>query len=181
MKEFPNIKSFKEFVEKIRFSNRYFFDGEIKAFFKALIGTRGSRVKKCNIGTIFWRAQQGFNLKNETNNNGISKELKIPFEHDRMIPFRKKAKGGRANPSGIPHLYLATTKETAMAEVRPWLGSIISLATFKTTKELSIIDCYTNNLTNIVNKWLSARKTLLTEPVRKVFNNPFLKRCGLDG
>jgi FAD/FMN-containing dehydrogenase len=34
---------------------------------------------------------------------------------------------------------------------------------------------------DIVNKWLSARKTLLTEPVRKVFNNPFLKRCGLDG
>jgi len=32
----------------------------------------------------------------------------------------------------------------------------------------------------IVNKWLSARKTLLAEPVRKIFNNPFLKKCGLD-
>ncbi len=63
-----------------------------------------------------------------------------------MMPLRKQAKGGRANPPGIPHLYLATTKETAMAEVRPWIGSIISLAKFETTKELSIIDCFIDNL-----------------------------------
>ncbi len=39
MKEFASINSFREFVEKIRFSNRYFFDGEIQAFFDALIST----------------------------------------------------------------------------------------------------------------------------------------------
>ena len=31
-----------------------------------------------------------------------------------------------------------------------------------------------------VNKWIDARKKILAEPIRKVFNNPFLKRCGLD-
>ena len=148
MTEFASINSFKEFVEKIRFSNRYFYDGEIQSFFNTLIQTRAPRVKKCNIGTIFWRAQLGYKTKPKRKNNANSDSEKYPFDNERMIPLRNNAKGGRANPSGIPHLYLATTKETAMAEVRPWLGSVISLAKFETTKELSIIDCLTDNLAN---------------------------------
>ena len=146
MKEFSRINSFQEFVEKIRFYNRYFYDGASQAFFDALISTRGSRVKKCNSGTFLWRAQIGYKIKNEIAKDGIAQDLKLPFDFDRMIPRRKQAKAGRANPPGIPHLYLATTKETAMAEVRPWIGSIISVAEFETTKELSIIDCFTDNL-----------------------------------
>lgn len=38
-------------------------------------------------------------------------------------------------------MYLATDKETAMAEVRPWLGSYISVGQFKTIKDLLLIDC----------------------------------------
>ena len=47
---------------------------------------------------------------------------------------------GRANPKGIPVLYLSTHRNTAMSEVRPWLGSLVSCAHFKTTKPLKIID-----------------------------------------
>jgi hypothetical protein len=48
---------------------------------------------------------------------------------------------GRINPRGIPCLYLASTKETAMAEVRPWIGSLISLGQFKTMRDLRVVDC----------------------------------------
>jgi hypothetical protein len=35
--------------------------------------------------------------------------------------------------------------------------------------------------TDMVNKWIGCRHTLLNEPVRKVFTNDFMTRCGLDG
>lgn len=180
MKEFASINSFNEFVEKIRFSNRYFFDGEIQSFFNTLIATRESRVRKCNIGTIFWRAQLGYKTKHRTKSKRSSEGIKLPFDYDRMIPLRNQAKAGRANSSGIPHLYLATTKETAMAEVRPWLGSVISLAKFETTKELSVIDCFTDNLGN---NYQINRKASAKEKEKKVWadiNYAFSKPISLE-
>ena len=145
MKEFASWKSYREFVKKIRFSNRYFYDGEVQNFLASVISTRNPRIKKCNIDNKFWRAQIGFKLKPVIENGKHLHDVQLPFEFDRMIPKRNNAKGGRANPPGIPHLYLATTEKTALAEVRPWLGSVISLAQFVPTKELSIIDCFTDS------------------------------------
>ena len=48
-----------------------------------------------------------------------------------MKPLGGRATDGRANPRGIPCLYLATTKETAMSEVRPWIGSYVSAGQFE--------------------------------------------------
>jgi len=48
---------------------------------------------------------------------------------------------GRVNPKGIPFLYLATSKETAMSEVRPWLGTLVSVGMFGTLRDLTILDC----------------------------------------
>jgi hypothetical protein len=175
MKEFASENSFIDFIEKIRYSNRYFFDGESQAFFEALISTRAARIRKCKSGTIFWRAQLGCKTIQESL-EGCTKIVKQPFDVDRMIPLKKQAKGGRANPSGIPHLYLATTKETAMAEVRPWLGSIISLATFETTKELSTIDCFTDNIENSNNLDVNpnSKEQKVWSDINYAFSKPIL-------
>jgi hypothetical protein len=59
-----------------------------------------------------------------------------------MIPDRKFIKGGgRANPPGIPYLYLANTPETALAEMRPWVGESLTLAIFETQRPLSLVLC----------------------------------------
>jgi RES domain-containing protein len=58
-----------------------------------------------------------------------------------MIPPKRGASEGRANSKGIPVLYLATDRETAMSEIRPWIGSNISVGTFRTRKDLRVIDC----------------------------------------
>ena len=58
-----------------------------------------------------------------------------------MKPLQDRASEGRANPKNIPCLYLATNKETAMSEVRPWLRSRISVGQFATVKESRLIDC----------------------------------------
>lgn len=45
-------------------------------------------------------------------------------------PPKRKASHGRANPAGIPYLYLGSRPETAVAEVRPHTGEIACVAEF---------------------------------------------------
>lgn len=47
---------------------------------------------------------------------------------------------GRNNIKGMSYLYLADTQETACAEIKSSLRSLISLATFKTKHEMKIVD-----------------------------------------
>jgi hypothetical protein len=58
-----------------------------------------------------------------------------------MRPLPDRAHDGRANPKGIPCLYLATKEETAISEVRPWIGSYLSVGQFQLLKPIEIIDC----------------------------------------
>jgi len=44
-------------------------------------------------------------------------------------PPREKARAGRANPAGIPHLYVASDQSTAVAEVRAEPGDWVTIAT----------------------------------------------------
>lgn len=57
-----------------------------------------------------------------------------------MKPLQDRAVEGRANPKGIPYLYLSTNRETAIAEVRPWLDAFVSVAQFKTLRDLTLVD-----------------------------------------
>ena len=57
-----------------------------------------------------------------------------------MRPVRNQAREGRANSAGIPVLYLASELDTAIAEVRPWIGSRISVARFRVLRDLKTID-----------------------------------------
>ena len=57
-----------------------------------------------------------------------------------MKPIVEFAGEGRANSSGIPVLYLASTERTAISEVRPWVGSEVSVAQFKVARNLNAID-----------------------------------------
>lgn len=50
---------------------------------------------------------------------------------DLGAPPRKKAGHGRLNPAGIPYLYLASEKSTAIAEVRPHPGQKVATASFQ--------------------------------------------------
>ncbi|WP_424666577.1 RES family NAD+ phosphorylase [Candidatus Binatus sp.] len=61
-----------------------------------------------------------------------------------MVPLSDRAREGRVNPKGIPCLYLATHKDTALSEVRPGKGSLISVAQFQTCRDLTIINVTTH-------------------------------------
>lgn len=55
-------------------------------------------------------------------------------------PPSKLAGHGRANPAGIPYLYVASTLDAAVEEVRPQRGDIVVVATGRTNKQLTLVD-----------------------------------------
>jgi len=66
---------------------------------------------------------------------------KLAFSSGEMgPPPREQASGGRANPHGIPHLYLAKELETCIAEIRPTAPIYVYVARFKTLRNVTVLD-----------------------------------------
>ncbi len=64
-----------------------------------------------------------------------------PFRVREMgAPPKRIASHGRANPAGIPYLYLGSSPVTAIAEIRPHTGERACVADFTTRPKLKLID-----------------------------------------
>src|SRR5690606_26124447 len=50
---------------------------------------------------------------------------------------------GRANPAGIPYLYVASDPLTAVSEVRPHPGEVASIARFRLNRPMKVVDLRT--------------------------------------
>ncbi len=97
-------------------------------------------------GVVLYRSQlaHAFRTQPLLDENGIEVDcvdVEIPAERDRMVPRADRATEGRVNAKGIPCLHLATEPNTAMAEVRPWIGSLVSVAAFEVVRDLTVVDC----------------------------------------
>jgi hypothetical protein len=55
-------------------------------------------------------------------------------------PPKRIASHGRANPAGIPYLYLGSTQLTAISEIRPHTSEIVCVADFRTPNNLKLVD-----------------------------------------
>lgn len=141
MKQFDSWQSFRTFEWTVKTQNRYFRDVEIENFLQTILETSGNRKRKLPKDKYLWRAQLGHGWMPYYQEEEYIADIPAPYPPERMTPLINEAAEGRANPKGIPHLYTATTKETAMAEVRPWLGSSVSVGQFKTRKDMVLIDC----------------------------------------
>jgi hypothetical protein len=64
-----------------------------------------------------------------------------PFVVTEMgAPSKRIASHGRANPAGIPYLYLASTQLAAISEIRPHTGEIVCVADFRTPNNVKLVD-----------------------------------------
>jgi hypothetical protein len=109
----------------------------VQAFLDAVTATAPARSVTMEKGQTLWRAQLGHDWRSWDD------ELEVPTAHsiERMKPIAEKASDGRANPRGIACLYLASQQDTAILEVRPLIGSYVSVAQFRTKRELQLVDC----------------------------------------
>lgn len=64
-----------------------------------------------------------------------------PFGEDELFaPPPEKASSARASKKGEPVLYVSDTKETCVAEVRPWNTAAVAIAAMRTTRSTRIVD-----------------------------------------
>lgn len=134
---FASWRSFWNFSHEVRSSRRYMASPESQAFLDELARTSTSRAGRIPAGTHFCRAQVAHSNRDDRH-AGPMPEPALP---QRMMPRPDAASEGRANPEGIPRLYMADNRHTAIAEVRPWIGSLVSVAILRTTRDLKVLDC----------------------------------------
>jgi hypothetical protein len=137
---FHSWKSYGAFAAAIQHRTRFIYDRRVRMFLNTVAKTIDSRIITLPINKVAWRAQLGHDWE-ERKLDGHNYDEPVPFGAERMKPIPLGAHEGRVNPRGIPCLYAANNMETAVAEVRPWLGALVSVAKLKVKRELKLVDC----------------------------------------
>ena len=137
--KFESWQSYSSFAHRIKRLTRFIRTPEDQSFLRQVLQTSRSKFKELLKNTGLWRAQLGHCWRS-VSQDGQCFEVRAAYKPQRMKPVEGCATEGRVNPKGIPVLYLATKQETAMTEVRPWLGSFVSCAQFRTTRPLKVVD-----------------------------------------
>jgi hypothetical protein len=145
MSEFESEDAYREFARTVRDQRRWIFEERTAGFLLSVRKASHSREYVLKSGQKLWRCQRGSTHENQTIDEGEEKnviEREFPKDLKEMIPDSRFVKsGGRANPPGFVYLYLANQPETAMAEVRPWVGESLSVALFEITKDVRLVLC----------------------------------------
>src|SRR5262249_23227383 len=146
MSEFESERAYTWFARAVMHTCRFVHSDKVRAFLKMVLETSVSRLTDVKAGQIYYRAQYGCDWRTiersfYADDAKYRTRRQTAFSAERMRPKAEFVGDGRANPSGIPYLYMANTPTTAMAEVRPWIGSPISLAHFRVVRDLSLVDC----------------------------------------
>ena len=139
MNGFKSPFVYRSFANAIKMGPRFIHTQEVTAFLEAVV--RGSEDRKIEVPpeTLFWRAQMGNDRRSRSKEAGRQWEEEIPHGPERMVPQPRLVKEGRINPRGIAYLYLAVDKETAVSEVRPFVGALVTVAWFRTTRALTLV------------------------------------------
>lgn len=139
--EFASWRSYQDFALRVRRGSRYVWKKDVQAFLDTVLATLRERDVTIPNGSVLYRARLGIEYCTDKDEQGnVIDEQPVGYGSEAMKPLREIASEGRANPSAIPVLYLGTTEQTAISEVRPWVGSEVSVAQFKITRELRAVD-----------------------------------------
>ena len=166
MAMFKSWRSYHHFQRSVMWDRRYIQSRESEEFLKMVSATATAREETVKKDSIFWRAQLGHEWQKE-GEEPETYDVERALPPERMKPCPDHAPEGRANPKGIPCLYLATKKETAVSEVRPWIGSYVSLGQFETVRRLTVIDCSYNHGDPLFHFFVGREKPLTAEEIEK--------------
>lgn len=95
----------------------------------------------------------------------------FPIE-DMGAPPKRQSSSGRANPAGIPYLYLGSCSETAIAEIRPHTGDYVCIADFSVS-DIKAVDL--RNPRKLVSPFILSDASEISQLRADL---PFLERLG---
>ena len=102
--------------------------------FPAVLATTNPALRETiAAGSIFYRARL----------HDRSLEYRSPTTEELGAPPSDLAKAGRANAAGIRVLYTSDTEETAVSEIRPHIGSMVSVGRCIAIEEMKVFDLTT--------------------------------------
>lgn len=150
MTEFPSYRSYYNFRKQVIRNSRFLQTEETLKFLEAVKSTINKRKLNLEAPIRLYRAQIGSDTRSvpvcDDDEILIDEyDVDCPYPKDRMVPDAEHCGDNRANPRGIPILYLSTSSETAIAETRPWLSSILTVARFVLKRDISVVDCTKDN------------------------------------
>ncbi len=178
--------------DELMYQNRFFPDVDIDLdFFKEILV--GLVLESDEVPDQWFRAR-------------IQNQDALFLLTDMGAPPPRSASHGRANPAGIPYLYLGSKPLTAISEIRPHTGEKVCVLDFKLPADLKLIDLRNaresfspftfddaDQIGNVRNAlpFLERLGDDLTTPVLpqaaaidytpSQFLCEFIKRCGYDG
>ena len=130
-------EDWKEFTRYLSGTNRFILSDYWKKFVDNIVSTAKKRAKTLKKGKKLVRARIGTRWIQFDDDD----EQPYPISpHEMGPPPKQLATAGRSNSEGIPYLYLATEIETAIAEIRPWIKSEVTIGFFEIISDLKIVD-----------------------------------------
>ena len=182
------VEKWEQFCNEIKGNNRYFPEKALDfVVIKRLLRYLKETLRK---GEILYRARISHNGKKFT-----------PSKMGK--PSRKLSEGGRANPKGIPYLYLSSSSGIAISEVRPFIKDKVTVGDFKLREKLEVVDLrnstigdpfrygdelesvvdyllFLNKLGEELSKTISPRESDI-EYIPTQYLSEFIKGLGYDG
>lgn len=134
---FTDYQSYQKFSRKIKSSNRYALDDQSREFLRIFQENVHRRETAIPAGTVLVRAVRDY--EEVLGKHGEVTDITGSNE-ERILPTKKFSFEGRVNPNGVVTLYLASSEATAVSEVRPWVGDLISIARLSIVRELRVAD-----------------------------------------
>lgn len=119
-----HLTSWAAFSDEIRKRNRYF--PKTVPDLALLAQVLGESVRRIDVDIDLYR--------------GRTFEGRPPSKSEMGAPPAEKASAGRANPVGIPYLYLAYSRQTCLYEARATTLSKLAVARFRPIRQLSVLN-----------------------------------------
>jgi hypothetical protein len=150
-RKFKSWRDYWDFEQAVKWQARYLRSIDSDEFLNTVLETAKKRINTIPAKGRVWRAQDGHSWE-PVYVLGEDEPDQIPAPHPakRMKPEKYRAMEQRANPKGIPYLYVSTNSDTAVAEVRPWVGSLVSVWRFTVRRKLRIVNCTLHKTDNSI-------------------------------
>jgi RES domain-containing protein len=162
---FGELELWEHFYNGLRFSNRFTPDGRSERFVVEILNyARQKKTIELKACSSLFRARI-----NDAGNDLNARPLEMMG-----APTSSIAGHGRLNPRGIPYLYLASDKDTAVSEVRPWVGCRLTVAEFRLRSDIRLIDFSHKHLANTLEGEVVERAEFTwRELITWMFSAPF--------
>ena len=180
MAQFKSSEDYGNFAHAVRSELRYVRGTEHEEFLQAVLETGVRRHLPVTNNTYLhglWRAQLG-NCWRKVEKDGKVHRVPCPYPKSRMKPIPEQVPDGRVNPRGIACLYISTDYHTSILEVRPLIGSYVTVAKMEITKPLNIVD-FTSEYVNFEDRWplrtIDGLEKAVWSDINDAFSKPSLR------